>query len=80
MATGFYKELFRESNTCAPFCLTGSFPFIDASWLQDMGSIPSDYEIHEILKSIGGFKAPRVDGIQTVFYQTQWQVVGPSVC
>lgn len=29
MATNFYKDLFKDTNTCIPFCLIGSFPTIE---------------------------------------------------
>lgn len=80
MATNFYKNLFNETNSCVPFCLIGTFPTIEDASLRGMSDIPSDKEIHDILKSIGGLKAPGPDGIQVVFYQSQWSIVGPAVC
>lgn len=80
MVTSFYKDLFNATDYLAPFCLTGAFPRIEAGRMEDMGSVPSDQEIHDVLRSMGGFKAPGPDGIQAVFYQTQWHVVGPLVC
>lgn len=80
MTTNFDKNLFNETNSCVPFCLIGTFPTIEDASLRGMGDIPFDKEIHDILKSIGGLKAPGPDGIQVVFYQSQWSIVGPAVC
>nr|KYP54028.1 Retrovirus-related Pol polyprotein LINE-1 [Cajanus cajan] len=40
----------------------------------------SDEEILQAIKRMGSFKAPGPDGLQAIFYQSQWNVVGPFVC
>lgn len=53
MVTGFYKDLIKNSDHLVPFCLTGAFPRIEVSCMDDMGSVPSDQEIHDVLHSMG---------------------------
>lgn len=37
-------------------------------------------EVRRAVFSIDPLKAPGVDGIHAMFFQTQWDVVGDSVC
>lgn len=79
LVTNFYRNLFSETNTCSPFGLTGQFPPLDVARTMRIGESPGEEEIYEVMRSIGGFKAPGADGVQAVFYHTQWHIVGPSI-
>lgn len=39
-----------------------------------------DNEISSTIFSMKPLIAPRVDGLHVLFYQSQWSVVGPSIC
>ena len=39
-----------------------------------------DREIQQAIFSMSPLKAPRVDGLHAMFYQTQWHIVGESFC
>lgn len=80
LVTNFCKNLFSDTDSHPPFVLTGHFPLLEDPRTQDTGTPPGDSEIHEAMRNIGGFKAPGADGVQAVFYHTQWHIVGPSVC
>ena len=36
-------------------------------------------EIEQAFKSMGALKAPGPDGLNALFFQSQWQTVGPVV-
>lgn len=80
MVTGFYKELFTDNEEFTPFCLTHSFPLLDDQALANLGREVSYEEIHRSIKSMGALKAPSPDGFQTIFYQSQWKIVGDDFC
>ena len=39
-----------------------------------------DEEIRDIIFSMKPLKALGIDGLHAIFYQSQWEVVGKSVC
>lgn len=39
-----------------------------------------DVEIRNILFSMKPLKALGIDGLHAIFYQSQWSIVGPSIC
>lgn len=80
MVTGFYKDLFFDNDPYIPFALARAFPNLDENDMTEVSQEVTLDEIHQTLKSIGGFKAPGPDGIQAIFYQKQWRVVGNDFC
>nr|KYP53454.1 Retrovirus-related Pol polyprotein LINE-1 [Cajanus cajan] len=80
LVTDFYKNLFHDSGKYIPYCLTSAFPSLTAQELEDIAQPFSDMEIHGALKRMGGLKAPGPDGFQAIFYQSQWNTVGKSLC
>ncbi|XP_028109540.1 uncharacterized protein LOC114308198 [Camellia sinensis] len=40
----------------------------------------TNQDVWEAIKSIKAFKAPGSNGIQSIFYHTHWDIVGPLVC
>lgn len=36
-------------------------------------------EVKKVVFGIKKYGSPRLDGIQTVFYQKYWEIVGPSI-
>nr|KYP30980.1 Retrovirus-related Pol polyprotein LINE-1 [Cajanus cajan] len=80
MATTFYKNLFAADGKVEKFCLSKSYPQL-SNHDQQFFEVPfSDQEIFEAMKRIGSLKAPGPDGFQAIFYQSQWEIVGPSLC
>lgn len=39
----------------------------------------NDAEIKNAIFRIGSLKAPGSDGLQPIFFQSQWEIIGPSV-
>ena len=39
-----------------------------------------EIEIKNVVFSMKPLKAPGMDGLHVIFYQSQWPVVGPSLC
>lgn len=39
-----------------------------------------DKEIKDVIFRMQALRAPGIDGLHALFYQTQWHVVGQSVC
>lgn len=63
-----------------PYTLTGCFPHIGANMLHMFQAPIDDNEIRSTIFNIKPLKAPRVDRLRAIFYQSQWSVIGPSVC
>lgn len=47
--------------------------------LEDVASPITPTEIHEAIKSMSPYKAPGNDGLQAIFYQANWDIVGAKV-
>ncbi|KAF7833202.1 reverse transcriptase [Senna tora] len=58
IAMSFYEESYSAEDIKEAFPLTGSFPKIDSSMLEDLGKRFSNQEIKEAIFSIGALKAP----------------------
>nr|KYP52894.1 LINE-1 reverse transcriptase isogeny [Cajanus cajan] len=80
LVTNFYKNLFEDPGVFTPFCLSGTFPELSSEDKKSLVDTFSDIEIMEAIQRMGGLKAPGPDGFQAIFYQTQWQTVGKSLC
>ncbi|XP_072084360.1 uncharacterized protein [Arachis hypogaea] len=80
MATSFYSRLYIEDTPDTPFVLNNCFPPLDTIDLESIGSNVSRMEIRSALFSMGSLKAPGKDGIQAIFYQKKWDVVGTNLC
>ncbi|KAH9752901.1 putative ribonuclease H protein [Citrus sinensis] len=48
--------------------------------MQALGQAVEDEEIKNVIFSMKALKAPGIGGLHALFYQTQWHVVGKSVC
>lgn len=53
---------------------------LDGASLSLINGLVNDMEIKNIVFSMKPLKAPRDDGLNAIFYQSQWSVVGPSIC
>lgn len=82
MVNSFYKDLFRKEGEHEEFCLKGKFPKLDQLELELIEADITDEKVKGAIFNKGSFKALGEDGFQTpfFFYQSQWEVVDPSLC
>lgn len=60
--------------------LEGHFPLIDPMYMEQLAGPVTDDEVRATIFGMKPYKAPGPDGYQPIFYQSQWQVIGQSVC
>lgn len=80
MVTSIYKKKISLIDPFSPYCVQGDFPKLSEDHIYMLGRDVSKDEIHFALKGMGGLKAPSPNGMQAVFYQSQWPIVGKDVC
>lgn len=78
--SNYYKKLFSGPSGMSPFCLYGAFPKLSENSCRLLESSITRQEIRQIVMNMGGFKAPGPDGLQAIFYQSQWNIVGEKLC
>ena len=80
-ATSFFSDLYTsETLDFRPYPIRGCFPILDAGLTQGLTAPIEDNEIRQTIFSMKPLKAPGVDGLHAIFYQTQWNIVGHSFC
>ena len=82
MARDFFQRLFMndtEGNQRTGI-MEGQFPLLAPHSMENLVVPVLDEEIKTAVFDMKPYKAPGPDGYQPVFYQSQWQVVGQSVC
>jgi hypothetical protein len=82
MAREFYQKLFwqDQEETREDIRLEGNFPIIDQNHINQLEAPILDDEIKAAIFGMKPYKAPGPDGYQPIFYQSQWHVIGQSVC
>lgn len=55
-------------------------PFLSHDDVVDIERPVTSEELKEAMFSMGAFKAPGIDGLYAIFFQSQWDTVGASVC
>ena len=65
---------------CEPYQVCANFPPIDEYRMKNLANEIEEKEIRQAIFSMSPLKAPRVDGLHAIFYQTQWHIVGESFC
>lgn len=80
MAVDFYKNLYSEDiPSYCPLVTSQVFPRLHQELFTVLMEVPSTEEILKVIKSMGSYKAPGIDGFQPIFFQSQWPTIGPSV-
>lgn len=80
MARDFFMKLYTAEGQGTPFPVSAAFPSLPREHLIKMQEPCSTAEIKEAVFQMGPFKAPGVYGLHPVFYQSQWDTIGPSLC
>lgn len=81
MVREFYQTLFtKEDGVEQRRRLQGNFPIIEHGQLDLLAGPVKDDEIQIALFGMKPYKAPGPDGYQPFFFQSQLQVIGPTVC
>ena len=75
----FCNLYMKEGGVHVQYPFTLNFPLIDNDVLNSLIRIVDDPEIRDTIFSMSPMKSPGVDGLHTIFFQTQWHVVGSSI-
>lgn len=80
LVTTYFRNLFTEEGGREGSCIMGAFPILSNDELTMIEREVSKSDIFNVVNHMGAFKAPGPDGLQAAFFQSQWQVVGDSLC
>lgn len=80
LATSYFEHLYTGEETGERLPLQNCFPKLKAEDFEEIHRDVNDEEIREAVFSMGALKAPGLDGLHPIFYQANWEIVGPSVC
>lgn len=81
MAVSYFCNLYYDdSNSFSPLCSVQGFKKISMTDNDAILRGVNMDELLQVIKSMGSYKAPGIDGLQPIFFQSQWSMVGPSVC
>lgn len=78
LAVSYFNNLFAEVDVI-PNTSQNDFPVITDAEKRVLASTPTAMEILDAVFAMAPFKAPGPDGLQAIFYQKQWNVVGSSI-
>lgn len=78
--TSFFRNSYSEGSMVrSRINFGGTYPPFDSSVLVGLGSMASSEEVKNAIFSMGALKGPGPDGLNPLFYQNQWEVVGKYV-
>nr|KYP39534.1 LINE-1 reverse transcriptase isogeny [Cajanus cajan] len=80
LINNFYTQLFTDPGDYEQFCLSNSFPKLDAPDIDKLACPISNLDIQNTLQKMGSLKAPGPDGLHAIFYQSQWNIIGQTFC
>ncbi|XP_072064268.1 uncharacterized protein [Arachis hypogaea] len=69
MATEFYIKLYNDDDVAVNYILENAFPPLDHGSTAMLDAPLTAREIKDSIFSMGRMKAPRIDGLQAIFYQ-----------
>lgn len=76
----FSKVYIKEEGVYKPFPISSTFHVIEESKIQALRLAVDDKKSKMLFCSLQVLKAPRVDSLHALFYQSQWYVVEQLVC
>ncbi|KAL6202672.1 hypothetical protein ACLB2K_026377 [Fragaria x ananassa] len=80
IAASFFNSLFTYKPTeSMDFSIPHLFPMLDVDAIDWLSRAVSMEEVYKALFSIGGLKAPGVDGFPAVFFQKHWNMFSNEV-
>ena len=80
MVRDFFISLYSKEHVACLFLVTGGFTSVNSRCCDFMFNPVTKKDIRQTLFSMGGLKAPGLDGLHALFFQSQWEVVGGSLC
>lgn len=82
MAINYFSKLYDAKPTDIMGTLPSihKFPILEDDVLRDIQAPPLNSKIREAMFSMGGLKAPGPDGLHALFFQSQLEIIGDSVC
>lgn len=80
MTVKYFGELYQAQGDVSPLITTTGFPRLDTASLVELEGPFTAAEIRDTVFSMSPLKAPGLDGLQPIFFHSQWDMVGPSVC
>lgn len=80
LGTRFYEKLYEEEGSAVDYLNFGmTFPPLMENDCHLLGRSISKGEIKQALFAMGPLKAPGPDGLNPLFYQSQWEVLGDFI-
>ncbi|KAK8314463.1 hypothetical protein V6Z12_D01G173200 [Gossypium hirsutum] len=76
----FFLNLYGENLGPMKRLPPNAFPCLNGTGTAFLNNPIDDKEIKKTVFDINPLKVPRSDGYHTLFYQSQWEHVGPLVC
>ena len=80
-AVEYFSSLFKsEAHSYQTYFVPNFFPAVNVNYLDCVNDPVVEEEIKRAIFSMKPLKAPGIDGLQAIFYQSQWHTIGPSFC
>ncbi|XP_061343725.1 uncharacterized protein LOC133289741 [Gastrolobium bilobum] len=81
MAVAYYQQLFKgEDEIEEVFPILNAFPNLRLEETRVLSAMPDKEEIRRTIFRMGKFMAPGPDGLNALFFHSQWNIIGDSVC
>lgn len=80
MAKEYFSMLYQSEGIFSNISTTNTFPKLQNVAFGELESMFTDLEIKEAVFCMGPLKAPGPDGLQPIFFHSQWDIIGKSVC